>query len=132
MRKLIALALAVCLVACGDKKEPPKTVEIPPESTASAASALVTPIPTGAEMLSAMKRGFDRTNQICINTIDNKTSFFIDFKEDPDPTKFSGWYYIEKISFYRTQANTWYVQDIPDDQFIKVYPDVTGLQCKVG
>jgi hypothetical protein len=124
----LIVATVLALVACGAKKESAKIVESKATSTGIAIAADATDI----EMLTAMGRAWQRTNQICANRIGNEISFFIDFKKDADPEKYQGWYYIKKINFYPTQNKGWFlIDEYKDEQFVKAYPDVNGLVCKL-
>lgn len=88
--------------------------------------------PTYEQALSAMSRSLDRVNSVCLDGIRN-SAFFVHFSETdyPDHTNlFRGWYLVENVEFYKTSNNTWFITEIPDNKFTKVFPDVTGLQCK--
>lgn len=124
-RVLLGLMLAVGLAACGKKVEEkiPEKVEAAPVVKEEA---------TQEQKLAAMVRPYDRLVRACADGLRNN-SFFVLFKAPPDGQTeglFVGWYLIENVEFYKTSNNTWFITELPDKDFVKVYPDVTGLACK--
>jgi len=133
MHKLLTTALCMLvplgLIACGKKAE--KTTQPPP---AKVVAKPAEPQATAAEMISAMLRGHPNSKQVCVDG-ERERAFFLDYGPllpigvVPDG-KFHGWYFIEKVDFYKTSNNTWFITDQKDDTYLQVYPDVTGLTCR--
>lgn len=132
MRKLLILAqcalLLPVLVACGKKAEEP----IQPAAVAEAASAPVSADITPPEALVAMLRGHPNSRQICIDGA-RKNAFFLDYGPLQKPGeeqdgRWHGWIFVEKVEFYKTSNDTWFITDLPN--YTQVYPDTTGLICK--
>jgi len=134
LKTIILTALNVALVTaamsgCSDDK--PKEVA----KVEAAASAVEQPAaepvekPTTQQMLDAMVRPYARMSKVCVDGA-RERAFFLLFNDTSEPDKLIGWYFVEGINFYKTSNNTWFIGDIADDKFVKVYPDITGLQCK--
>lgn len=111
------------LVACGKKEESPEVVPV------------VSTGPDAEEMLAAMLRGHPNSKKICIDG-NRENAFFLDYgplpTEDKDRVLFAGgWLFIEKVKFYKTSNNTWFITDQDTKEYVYVHPDVTGLNCKM-
>jgi len=124
---VVLLACYASLVSCGKKEENPE----------SAAVVLPEPVvaPTVDETISAMLRGHPNSRRVCVDGA-RERAFFIDYGPRPKAGEetnwpFHGWLLIEKVDFYKTSNNTWFITDQDDKKYIQVYPDITGLNCKV-
>jgi hypothetical protein len=115
------LGLAACLLAavaiggCGKKEVAP--LAPPPVSM------------TVEQGFEAFFRGH-RAIKICYESV--RDAWLLYYKEPPETKDdYTGWYFVEKVPFYYMQQNnTWFMTDLAADKYVKVYPDVTGLQCK--
>lgn len=90
--------------------------------------------PNAEEMLASMLRGHPNSKKICIDG-SRENAFFLDYgplpKEASDRGLFNGgWFFIEKVEFYKTSNNTWFITNQEDSKYITVYPDVTDLNCR--
>lgn len=126
-RRVAVLILLVGLVACGKKEE---KIAIPPPVVAEPAAVM----PTGPEMISAMLRGHPNSRQVCIDGVRDR-SFFLDYGPRLMPGveadgKYHGWLFIEKVEFFKTSNNTWFITTQEEKKYLEVYPDVIGLTCK--
>ena len=132
MRAVIALALAAALsglAACGKKAENAA-------GPAAAAQDVAEPVPTPTQdqMIAAMLRGHPNSLRVCADG-ERQNAFFVDYGpippagSEPD-NKYHGFLFIEKVEFYRTSNNTWFITNQADDKYVQVYPDVAGLVCK--
>lgn len=125
---VVMLSALTGLVACGKKAE--KT----PEPVAVAASAPTEPQPTQVEMVAAMLRGHPNSRQVCVDGLRDR-AFFLDYGPllppgSEDDGKYHGWIFIEKVDFYKTSNDTWFILAQDDKKYVQVYPDVTGLFCR--
>ena len=123
---LAALILAAGLAACGKKVDTPTATEAGSGTTASVA-------PTVDEALVAVLRGHPNSKKICYDT--NFDGYFMHYGP-PLPAgvendgKMHGWYLVQKIAFYQSANKAWFIGTQPDQAYVTVYPDVTGLPCK--
>lgn len=133
MRKLLPIALCMLvplgLVACSKKAE-----KTPPTEPVKAAIEPTGPQLTQADMLTAMLRGHPNSKQVCVDG-DREHAFFLDYGPIPplgtkDDGKWHGWLFIEKIDFFRTSNNTWFITNQSNDKYVQVYPEVLELTCK--
>lgn len=120
---VVLLTALVCLVSCGKKEETPPTAEVIPES-----------VPTVDDTIAAMLRGHPNSRRVCVDGL-RERSFFIEYSPRPKEGEeanwpFHGWLFIEKVDFYKTSNNTWFITDQSEKKYIQVYPDITGLNCK--
>jgi hypothetical protein len=123
---LVMLALAVGLTACGKKAENPGATEV-----SAPAPAVVAP--TVDEAIVAVLRGHPNSRKICYDT--NYDGYFMYYGPHLPPAaeedgKFHGWYLVQKIQFYQAANKSWFIGLQPNQNYITVYPDVTGLPCK--
>lgn len=126
MKIIPILFIVALLVGCGKKEETPIT----PNKTAVVEEVKAN-TPSVDQELAAMLRGHYHATKICFSRNANKDTFFIFWPPgQPDDGLYHGWYFITDVPFYNTQANTWFIQEMSDDNYIQVYPDVTGLTCK--
>jgi hypothetical protein len=121
---VVVMAGFACLVSCGKKEETPP-----------AAAVVKVEVPNAEEALSAMLRGHPNSKRICIDG-QREQAFFLDYgplpKDAADRQLFNGgWLFIEKVEFYKTSNNSWFITNQEDKKYIQVYPDVTGLNCRV-
>lgn len=128
-RHVAVLTLLVGLVACGKKEESTPVVAV----AASAPEPAVDPI-SSEQQLSSILRSHPNSRRACIDG-ERKYTYFLDYGPLPPPNteddgRNHGWLYIEGVQFFKTSNNTYFntVQD--EDKYIRVYPDVNGLQCK--
>lgn len=124
---VVMLSVLCSLAACGKKEEKPPEL-------AAAASAPAVPQPTQVEMVAAVLRGHPNSRQVCVDG-ERDRAFFLDYgplqKPGAEPdNQYHGWIFIEKIDFYKTSNNTWFITDQDDKKYAQVYPDVTGLFCR--
>lgn len=120
------LTLAVGLTACGKKAETPPAVEV-------AAPVPVAVAPTVDEALVAVLRGHPNSRKICYDT--NFDGYFMYYGPHlpagvEDDGKMHGWYLVQKIAFYQAANKSWFIGLQPNQSYVTVYPDVTGLPCK--
>lgn len=130
MRTLLAVALAAALsglAACGKKAEnPPPVAESAP---------VVEQGPTQDQKVDAMLRGHPNSRRVCVDG-ERPNAFFLDYGPippagTPPDDKHHGILFIEKVEFYKTSNNSWFITNQADDRYIPVYPDLSGLVCKV-
>lgn len=81
-----------------------------------------------------MLRGHPNSRRVCVDGTRDR-AFFLDYGPalkpgEQDDGKMHGWYFIEKVDFYATSNNTWFITAQEDKKYITVYPDVTGLTCQ--
>jgi hypothetical protein len=89
--------------------------------------------PTVDEYLTAITRGDalgPHFKQICYDNV--LDGVFILF-ESTDPNTFNGWYYVKdtNINVWQAANGIRFSKEIDNGMFVKVFPDVTGLTCKV-
>lgn len=123
---LVALILTVGLTACGKKAETP-TAE------AAVVPAPVTVSPTVDEAIVAVLRGHPNSRKICYDT--NFDGYFMYYGPHlpagaEDDGKMHGWYLVQKIAFYQSANKAWFIGIQPNQNYVTVYPDITGLPCK--
>lgn len=75
-----------------------------------------------------------RAKQVCYDSAQNGYLVFFDKKVNPEPDTqyYEGWYFIlyAKNPSWQSANGTWFMGDIDTKNFVKVYPDITGLPCK--
>jgi hypothetical protein len=126
-----ALLLSLAgLVACGKKEEKPAA----PPPVAAAPAAVVEPDVPVEQQIAAMLRGHPNSRKVCVDG-ERTHAFFLDYGPLPPPGteadgRFHGWIFIEKVDFYKTSNNTWFITDQDDKKYSQVYPDTIGLACK--
>lgn len=73
-------------------------------------------------------------SQVCYDSAQNGYLVFFDKKTnlEPDIVYSEGWYFIlyAKNPSWQSANGTWFMGDIDVNNFVKVYPDITGLPCK--
>lgn len=80
---------------------------------------------TRKEAYAALFRSI-RADRICYD--EGRNAYFVHFPEEVEG--WEGWHYIDAPQFYKMDANgTWFVAQIPDDKYVRVYPDVNGMPC---
>lgn len=116
MKRLFLVALTCLLFGCGEDKP---TKAPAPE---------INDTPTVEQAMAALMREYN-FNKICY---DSKQGFFVyfpindkDMEEDP----WQGWYVSDKFKFYPLSNGTFVTVAIKDADFVKVRPDITGLEC---
>ncbi len=121
MKLIYCLVAALAIVGCSKKEDPIVTAPVaekPPEKVISV-----------DEKLSAMIRGH-RAIKVCYDSAEN--AFFLYYTEPAaSPEDFTGWYWINKIEFYSAANNIPFIAAMSTERYITVFPDVTGLPCKV-
>ena len=87
---------------------------------------------TVEDALSAMVRGHPNSKKVCY---DRKLNGYLIYYrpplkagDTPEEGKYYGWLYIDKVRFYQSANNTWFIAE--QNNHIAVYPDDTGLPCK--
>lgn len=87
------------------------------------------PTITAEAAFEALKRSHPNAEKICIES-GNKNSFLFKYT-GTKPEDFNGWYVAYDIPFYVLKGNnTWFTVNLPNDRYIQIFPDVTGLTCK--
>lgn len=127
-KTILIVACALALAACGKKQE----VAAPVEPVAPAEPAAPVEKPNLDQQLSAMVRPYERMIKVCHEGLRN-SAFFVLFKPPADGNSeglLVGWYLVEGIEFYKASNNTWFMTDIADNKFVKVYPEIDGLTCR--
>ena len=132
MRAVVVLTLAAALsglAACGKRAETVESPDMPPQAVADP-----TATPTQEQMIAAMLRGHPNSFRVCVDG-ERQNAFFVDYGplpaagSEPD-NKYHGFLFIEKVEFYKTSNNTWFITNQADNKYVQVYPDVAGLTCK--
>jgi predicted small lipoprotein YifL len=123
----VLLAGLAGLVACGKKEENP-----PPPAAEQAAAPVG---PSQEAQIAAMLRGHPNSRRVCVDG-NRERAFFLDYGPplkpgEQDDGKMHGWYFIEKVDFYSTSNNTWFITAQEDRKYVTVYPDVAGLVCQL-
>lgn len=107
---MVAMALTACT---GHKTEEASTPEI--QITAD-------------QSLEVLLRTEPRAKKVCYDG--GRYGWYV-FWDKEEGYANSGWYYVSTLPFYRIEANnSWYTTPIPDDKWIQVAIDPTGLPCK--
>lgn len=118
---IACMAAILGLSACG-KREEPVAVSTP----------AVSPSPTVDEAITAVVRGHPHSLTVCYDQPLN--GYFVHYKDAVDGAEpdgnYHGWYFLQKIDFYKAANNTWFIGNQPESSYVVVYPDVTGLPCK--
>ncbi len=126
MYKLLPiLALCVAFSSCGKKEEAPATPVAPAPAPVSA---------TVDEGITAVLRAHPNSNKVCYET--NYDGYLLDYGPplppgSEDDGKLHGWYLLQHVQLYKSANNTWFTGLQPDKEYVTVYPDATGLPCKV-
>lgn len=124
----LMLLTSITLVACGKK------VESTPIPAAVASAPVVVDQPTEDQALAAILRGHPNSHRACVDGL-RENSFFLDYGPPLAPGaeedgKYHGWLLLDRVEFYKTSNNTWFITIQKDEKYITVYPDVNGLNCK--
>ena len=125
----VGLAALSLLVACGKKAENQ-------EHVASPATPVVETGPSMDQKVDAMLRGHPNSRRVCVDG-DRTNAFFLDYGPHLPPGaehdgKYHGILFIEKVEFYKTSNNTWFITEQDGKKYLTVYPDLAGLVCKVN
>jgi hypothetical protein len=116
---------------------PAKQEEIAPEQSATTETKQETKassedVPTIAEAIDAAVRAHDRATMVCYD--ESVEGFLIQYPhKDPDANGqqyFEGWYYLKWHQMWKTQNGIWFMKDFDSSEYLRIYPDVTGLNCK--
>lgn len=115
---------------------PPKQEEVAPEQATTTETKQETKtssedVPTIAEALDAAVRAHDRATIVCYD--EHVEGFLIQYPHkapDGNVQYFEGWYYLKYSQMWKTQNGIWFMKDFDSSEYLKVYPDVTGLNCK--
>lgn len=126
----VLLSSLVALTACGKK------AENPPEQQAAEPVVQAPQGPNQEQMIAAMLRGHPNSRKVCVDG-NRDRAFFLDYGPhlkpgEQDDGKMHGWYFIEKVEFYQTSNNTWFITAQEDKKYVTVFPDVSGLVCQVN
>lgn len=125
----LLLALALFL---GTRQ--PNTKYVPPEQPEQAETQKKTEddVPTIEEAITAAIRAHERATKVCYD--EKIEGFLIHYPyQKPDENGqqyFNGWYYLKWHQMWKTQNGIWFMKDFDANEYLKVYPDVTGLNCK--
>ena len=122
--KLLSFLIIISFALVGSIKAYNKPEPIPEE---------VLSRPTVDEYLTAITRGDalgSHFKQICYDNV--LEGVFILF-ESTDPNTFNGWYFVKytHINIWQAANGIRFSKEIDNNMFVKVFPDVTGLTCKV-
>lgn len=137
---LLVAALAL-LVGCSEDKKPKEVVKAEAAQAELAASepvAATEPTPTVDQKITTWLRSRPHSIQICYDPA--REGMYIQYPPlpsdaDPADPPFHDWIYMEKLPmYYIATNNTWYLAeaDINKIGFAQVFPDVTGLTCKIN
>lgn len=128
-KTILSLAILMCLVACGKKEE-----DVKPAPAAPVAAAEPAPESVSVEdALTTIKRSEPDATKVCYDT--KHDAYLIYYPESnlskPDYDKrFSGWMFLPTPQFFTLVNGTYFVQTQPNDKYVNIYPDVSGLPCK--
>jgi len=106
----------VCLLLSSEKKESPP----PPPQTEQLDISI-------SDALDAMSRGHPNAQSVCFDSGDG---YFVKYGKPIDDKHFDeGWYFVHH-KIFRTSVGKVFVQEISSEEYVRVFPDVTGLECK--
>jgi hypothetical protein len=117
------------LAACGPNPEPKK--QPTPAITATVPDVAASVI-TSEEAMVAVMRGHPHSIQVCYDT--GLNGYFLQYpprKEGATDDVMYGWYFLQKVQYFRASNNTWFIANQPEVNYASVYPDVAGLPCKM-
>lgn len=126
---VVGLAVLGSLVACGKKAENQEVAAAP-------ATPVVEAGPTLDQKIDAMVRGHPNSKRVCADG-ERTNAFFVDYGPPlppgtADDGKHHGILFLEKVEFYKTSNNTWFITEQNGNKYFAVYPDLAGLVCKVN
>jgi hypothetical protein len=138
VNKFIPIGLAVmtvCLAVLGTLIITRKT-EAPPRSLVPPPAEVTTvkePVPLVDEALAAVARSHPHSKKVCY---DPDWGYFLDYGKLPDPNTpddgfLHGTLLIQDIVFHRSANGTFWMNRIDDNKYISLFPDLSGLTCKV-
>ena len=113
------------VIGCG-KKEP---IEAPKVEESQVVSTM-----TPNEGMIAVLRQDPKSDQVCYDP--NSGAYLIHFAKD-EITPTSGepstnvWFYVGKVDFWQLSNGNWFTKDIEIAKYVRVWPVVTGLPCKL-
>jgi hypothetical protein len=88
-------------------------------------------VPTQEQAIDAAIRAHDRATKVCYDPAIEGFLFQYPFKEPDEKTEyFHGWYYLKYQQMWKTDNGIWFMKDNNASEYVKVYPDVTNLNCK--
>lgn len=124
----VVAAFVAILIATGCAKK-----EDAPKSKAQATKVEQKEKPNVSEAMSAFFRAHPRSDKVCYDA--NYDAFLVHYKdiplnEVPPEDKMFGWYFVQKVEFYKLANNTWFTGLQPDERYFRAYPNVTGLPCQ--
>lgn len=128
MRKLLPiLFLCACFSSCGKKEEAPTPVP-------AAASAPAPVTATVDEGITAVLRAHPNSRKVCYET--NYDGYMLDYGPplppgSEDDGKLHGMYLLQHVQLFKSSNGTWFTGLQEDKEYVTVYPDLTGLPCKV-
>ena len=118
---LEVIASVVLLAACS--KAPPATPPTQPEVVQG-------PVPTTDEALAAIARYAPHSHKVCY---DSEWGYFLDY--GPTPAKVDddlhGIWLIQNVVFHKSVNNTFFIDNIDQNSWIAVQPDLNNLPCKL-
>ena len=131
---LMLVTLYILLNNSADKKEVP---QVSVQTAGVQAQVVVELKPTIQERLDAAGRSEEGAEKICYDA--GRDGYFVLYRaadmkySGTDPDKgWNGWFYTNKIKLFRIEANnSWFATMTELNSYTTVYPDVTGLPCKV-
>ena len=134
--KLLTTALIFLILTGCVRKEEPQIVapeQAPPVVVTSGQPEKSNDdVPSISEALTAAVRAHPRATEVCYDKHVRGFMIFYPYKE-PD-TKgqefFDGWYYLEYDQIWKLDNNTWMMREEAWSKYVRVYPDVKGLDCK--
>lgn len=141
-RRLIITALAVVstfmfLTYITSLNSKPKTEEVAPETATSETTETKQEaktnedVPTQEQAIDAAIRAHDRSTKVCYDPAIEGFLIHYPHKEpDGDVQYFEGWYYLKYQQMWKTDNGIWFMKDYAPTEYVRVYPDVTGLNCK--
>ena len=132
---LLLPSLLVFSIYLGNR---PKFKEVAPEQaseqTADAKQETKTEedVPTQEQAIDAAIRAHERSTKVCYDpAIEGFLIHYPHLKPAEDGTTyFDGWYYLKYQQMWKTDNGIWFMKDYAPSEYVRVYPDVTGLNCK--
>jgi hypothetical protein len=113
-------------------KNQPKAREVAPEQAAEATQEPKEDVPTQEQAIDAAIRAHERSTKVCYDpAIEGFLIHYPYMKPAEDGTTyFDGWYYLKYQQMWKTDNGIWFMKDYSPSEYVRVYPDVTGLNCK--
>lgn len=116
MKRALLVTLTCMLFGCGENQP------------AKAPAPEINDIPTVEQATAALMREYS-FDKVCH---DSKQGFFVYFPivdKTMEEYPWQGWYVSDKFKFYPLSNGTFVTVAIKDADFVKVHPDITGLEC---